>query len=403
MENKYLCNAALCTGCGNCAQVCKKGCIQMMENEEGFLYPVFDQSACIACKLCEKNCPIMTPVDTNNSVFYMCWNKDQDIVLKSSSGGVFTALAKAVLDQNGVVFGAYQDMQGRNVYHVAVTRYEALDKIRLSKYAQSDMNSVCQQVTEFLLEKRRVLFSGTACQTAAVIRYVLNSAAKKQISLLYTVDVLCHGVTSQKTVNAFLKSKERHAHRHIQAYYFRVKTKDIGWHSGGGTRMHLIFDDGKQLVAPLGMDMFFMGFNHNLFLRESCYHCKYCGTERVSDFTIADYWGVPETCVSSEQLLYGVSVMTVNTNKASALFSQMKTNLKIQKIDPNIAIANNRSFQFPNSRPMERDMFFQLLNTMDYDRIIKRLLRKTYVKAQIKNLIGQNNIKKIKRLLKRER
>lgn len=402
MENKHLCNIKSCTGCGDCAQVCPKKCINMKENSEGFWYPVTDMTACINCGMCGKVCHVLGTPEKHSGKFYMCWNKNAEIIAKSSSGGVFTALAKMIFDKGGVVFGAFQDFQKRRVYHIEVERYEDLDKVRLSKYCQSDLRNVCHNIKERLLAKQPVLFCGTACQTAAVLRFISNSPAKQQLSLLYTVDVLCHGVASQKTVDAFLKSKEKQFHKKAEKYYFRVKTNGTGWNSGGGTRMRLIFQDGSEFVASLGSDTFFMGFNNNLFLRESCYECRYCGTERVSDFTIADYWGVPEDAVSAEQLQRGVSVMTVNTEKASLLLEPLTEIMEIQEIKPDIAVANNRSFQKPNERPAERDEYFRLLDTMDYDSIIKKLLHSTYIKGKIKGIIGVDNIRKVKKLLKRK-
>lgn len=78
-------------------------------------------------------------------------------------------------------------------------------------------------------------------------------------------------------------------------YFFRVKTTKEGWKSGNSTRMKLIFEDGTEKISSPTTDTFFIGFNNNTFLRESCYNCKYCGQNRVSDFTIADYWGYLRT------------------------------------------------------------------------------------------------------------
>ena len=225
-------------------------------------------------------------------------------------------------------------------------------------------------------------------------------SAKTKLNLLYTVDVLCHGVASQKTVNAFLKSKENRKHKKIKFYYFRVKDTSEGWKSGC-SRMHLIFEDNSVYIAPLGADTFFMGFNHNLFLRESCYRCHYRGAARISDFTIADYWGVPEDLLPENQTHYGVSVMTVNTKKAEMLLPELQGLMHIEKIAPDIAVAHNRSFTKPNDRPTQRDAYFRLIDQTDYDKLIRRLLPKTYWKGMVKGLVGAEAIRKIKKLIKR--
>ena len=261
MDNQYLCKSDSCTGCGSCARTCPKSCITMRENSEGFLHPVTDMEKCIHCGKCGKVCHVLLEVEKHEGNFYMCWNKSREILEKSSSGGIFTALATTVLERNGIVFGAYQDFQKRCVYHISIESEDELDKLRLSKYCQSDMNIACLEIADLLKTDTPVLFCGTACQVAGLLSYLQCSPAKTKLYLLYTADVLCHGVTSQKIVNAFLKSKEHKAHKKIKHYYFRVKDTTVGWKSGGGTRMRLIYEDDTVSVAPLGSDTFFMGFN----------------------------------------------------------------------------------------------------------------------------------------------
>ncbi len=395
-----ICEKKSCTGCGACSHSCPKNCIDLKENNEGFLYPVIDSDICVECGKCKKVCPINNLPEKNLSKFYMGWNRDDKTTMKSSSGGVFSALAKTIFDMNGVVFGASQKYNPNYVYHTVVKSYDELDKIRLSKYNQSDLKDTFVEVKDFLVNNTPVLFCGTACQIGGLLKYLSFTKAKNNLSLLYTVDVLCHGVASQKTVNAFIKSKEKKYKKKIKKYYFRTKTNKGGWKSGCGT-MKLIFNDGSSKVAPLGTDTFFLGFNNNLFLRESCYNCKYCGQKRVADFTIADYWGVPENSVSDKQLFRGVSVLTVNTSKASDLLSELEKYMVFSEISPEIAVANNRSFSKPNPRPQNRDYFFETLDKMDYDSAIKKLLGKTYIKSRIKYYIGQDRIKKIKSIFKK--
>lgn len=47
-----------CCGCEACRQICPQKCIEMIEDEEGFLYPNVFREKCISCKLCEKVCPV---------------------------------------------------------------------------------------------------------------------------------------------------------------------------------------------------------------------------------------------------------------------------------------------------------------------------------------------------------
>ena len=203
--SKEICNYIDCTGCSACSNICPKGCINFVENQEGFQYPEINTDVCVNCNLCTRVCPTNHDTHKENSTFYMCWNKDVDVLLNSSSGGAFTAIAKAIFERGGIVFGAYQDFKERKVFHIEVDSFEALDKIRLSKYCQSSIGQIYQHICNLLVNLTPVLFCGTACQVAGLFGYLKQTPAKDKIDFLYTVDILCHGVASQKVVNAYLK------------------------------------------------------------------------------------------------------------------------------------------------------------------------------------------------------
>ena len=52
-----------CCGCSACASICPKRCIQMVADNEGFLYPQVDMDTCIDCALCEKVCNELQPYE----------------------------------------------------------------------------------------------------------------------------------------------------------------------------------------------------------------------------------------------------------------------------------------------------------------------------------------------------
>lgn len=395
-----ICTPEKCTGCGACAQVCVKSCISMEENSEGFLYPVIDYNACIDCGLCRKTCPVNHATKTRASSFYMAWHRDVEVLRRSSSGGVFTALADYVLAQGGVVFGASWNPDNRQVLHTMIENPAQLDKLRLSKYYQSDTKNVYKEAKALLAQKRMVLFSGTACQIAALYAVVGGN----QESLL-TVDILCHGVASKKVVDAYITSKEKYYKKKIDSFQFRAKGEDTQWANGESSRMRLIFTDGTDYIEAHSTDTFYNGFNGSMFLRESCYRCDYCGTDRIADFTLADFWGVHPDTVPAEQLKLGVSLMLCNSQKARDILPALSDTLVMTEIDPQAAIPFNLALVKPNARPQQRDTFFQQLETREYDQIIKGIFWKLYLKKSVKKalvtLIGQSQFEKCKRLLRK--
>lgn len=227
-----ICSYLYCTGCGVCANVCPKHCIQMQENNEGFLYPIVNEALCVQCGKCQQICPALKQPEVHDEAdFYMAWHKDKNVLLNSSSGGAFTALADFILSKKGIVVGAALDEQSREVVHIAIENREFLNKLRRSKYYQSRTGDIYNRIREWIEQKRYVLFSGTACQIAALYS-MLGKLGDSEY--LLTVDVLCHGVASKAIMDAYIKSKEKKYRRKIKAYYFRIKEEPTGWHAGGG-------------------------------------------------------------------------------------------------------------------------------------------------------------------------
>lgn len=391
-----ICNEKECTGCAACANVCPKNCILMVEDKDGFYYPVIDEEKCILCGACSKVCPNNKTFPKNEASFFMAIHKDKDVLRRSSSGGAFTALANLILQRNGVVIGAFMDKKDNTVKHTAIDSIDELDVLRRSKYYQSVPGNIYKKAIEELKCGRYVLFSGTACQIAALYSMV----PPQYLDKLITVDVLCHGVTSKKVVDAYIKSEEKRFGKRITDYQFRVK-ESWGWHSGGGTKMKLTFDDGSYFVHQKSIDSFFLSFNNNVALRESCYQCNYCGTNRIADFTIADFWGVTEKRADEQKQQDGISLLLCNSDKAILLLNDLMNDLEITQIDSQEAIPYNNALTAPNSRPKNRNLFFSMINSdVDFNRIIKMLYWKTQLKVLIKRMLGPNIVEKIKRMKK---
>ena len=188
-----------CCGCSACAQRCPKQCISMTEDEEGFLYPQVDTSKCVDCHLCEKVCPVINQDEARTPLkVYAAKNSDDEIRLKSSSGGIFTLLAEQTIKDGGVVFGARYD-KGWNVVHGYTETIEGLAAFRGSKYVQSNIKRSFFEVKRFLESGRKVLFSGTPCHVAGLKLFL-----RKEYDNLLTLEIACHGVPSPKVWHNYL-------------------------------------------------------------------------------------------------------------------------------------------------------------------------------------------------------
>ena len=75
----------------------------------------------------------------------------------------------------------------------------------MSKYFQANAGDVYRQVKKMLLDGRKVLFSGTSCQVAALYAVL----GKRKFENLTTVDIVCHGVPSPKVFEKYVGEVEQ--------------------------------------------------------------------------------------------------------------------------------------------------------------------------------------------------
>lgn len=318
-----ICNKKLCTGCSACENVCPKKAIKMEANEHGFLAPVVDNEKCVSCGLCREICQANKPAKKNNTIkVYACKNKDYDSRLTSSSGGVFQEFSKAILEKNGNVYGAIFD-ENFEVIHKKGTTAEDIEKIKKSKYVQSNMKNVIAEVRKDILEEKEVLFSGTPCQVQA-----LNSRGLRQKENLYTVDIVCHGVPSPKIFEEYKSYLEN-------KYSSKIIDINFRWKDEFSTQnIKVTFENGEEYISnKKNGDIFYNLFLDDLVLRDSCYSCNYRDLNRVSDISIADFWGLEKGQYKDFYDNKGVSLVLVNTEKGLHLFNLVKDKLDYIEIE----------------------------------------------------------------------
>lgn len=353
-----------CCGCEACVQRCPKRCISLHRDQEGFLYPLVDESICIDCGLCERVCPVINQGEPLKPlVAYAAKNQDESVRLSSSSGGVFTALAEQVIAQGGVVFGARFD-ESWNVVHDYVETVEGLSAFRGAKYVQSRIGLCFLQAETFLRQGRQVLFSGLPCQIAGLKKFL-----RKDYDNLITVDLFCHGVPSPTVWKRFLEEEVATPHTQLKSISFRDKAS--GWKNYSFS--YLQEDtDGVHLHRMLSAKNLFMrGFLTDLYLRPSCYHCPVKQCKSGSDLTIGDYWGIQQAHPGLDDDK-GVSAVLVNTDKGAAILQAVQqvslyesTFEKVVKCNPALI----KSAQ----EPTKRSLFFELLNQRKISEVVLQL------------------------------
>lgn len=95
-----------CTGCRACEKNCAFNSITMEKDEAGFLYPVIDENICTNCGVCTRLCPMANDYQGQKPLsVYAAIHRNEEVLADSSSGGMFTAIAQAVIEAGGSVFG----------------------------------------------------------------------------------------------------------------------------------------------------------------------------------------------------------------------------------------------------------------------------------------------------------
>lgn len=189
-----ICEKNRCTGCQACMNICPMDAISFHEDLKGFLYPEVSEK-CVGCNACQRVCPRNTGVQLNQRepVVYAAFTKNKATRKNSSSGGMFTELAKSVLEKGGIIYASKLSEDCKSVVFDSCNTVEDLAKFQGSKYVQSQPGLIFRQVKETLLTGREVLFIGVPCQVDGLKKYL-----NKEYSNLLVVDIICHGVPSPK-------------------------------------------------------------------------------------------------------------------------------------------------------------------------------------------------------------
>lgn len=385
-----------CCGCAACAQKCPHHALQMKADDFGFFYPSVDKKLCSDCGVCEKICPVLNLKKTekeNDPPTFAMIHKDDGVRSISSSGGVFTAVAKSVIDAGGAVFGARFSDDFTAVVHDFTETESGLAAFRGSKYVQSETGETFRQCEQFLKEDRPVLFSGTPCQIAG-----LHAFLGKKYDNLLTVDLICHGVPAPLLWKKYVLYKVQKAKCKIKNIFFR--SKSTGW-----IRSSLLIQycNGKQYSKPANEDPYMRLFSSDICLRESCYACAFRTKHRLSDITIADFWGIDRV----DSSLFddkGTSLVHTHSEKGKNLIETLSP-LFIKKEFP-FEAANQYNVMIRQSpKPAKHDAFFRDFPVLPFPKLLKKysgISFKTKIKRFLKSILGENGVRVVKHLLKKE-
>lgn len=309
----------ICTGCAACKNICPVSAIQLDIHNNGYYLPEIDRSLCIKCGMCEIVCPVLNKQRLELPQCHAVW-ADDNTRLQSSSGGAFSVLARSILKDNGIVFGAAWS-DDFFIRHIYIETEDELDRLCRSKYAQSEIKDSFRQVKAFLAEGRKVMFVGTPCQTAGLEAYLEGTNREG----LLMVDFICYYNPPISYVRRYLD--EKYGLENLTEFSFRDKS--YGWISSA-TRA--VLKDGKVITDKTG-GCYMQGFYEGLYVREACTKCTFSGGNHCSDITMGDFWKIEDHDVSWNDGR-GTSMVILRTGKAINYFNKIKANLRRSQLVP---------------------------------------------------------------------
>lgn len=324
-----------CCGCNACAESCPKGCIEMLPDEMGAMYPHVDTKKCVECGLCVHVCPFEDLSEPSLPIeCYAAINKNEEERLASSSGGVFIELARRTIDRGGVVFGAVFAKDWSVVHSYAETMDDVVPMMG-SKYVQSNTNGIFSHAKRFLEDGREVLFTGTPCQIAGLKHYL-----RKDYPNLLTVEVICHGAPMPGVWKAYLEETlarpkgVRDGKNTVSVHLneppvitgISFRDKRLGWKkfgfvlrlaSGIGGEKNSVssfVSTSNSLYENPRENKYMIAFLKNYSLRPSCYACKAKGGNSRADLTIGDFWSIERAGIMEDDDK-GISCVICRTKK----------------------------------------------------------------------------------------
>lgn len=370
-----LANQTICTGCSACVNICSQKCLVMCPDSNGFRFPeLIAPDRCINCDCCKRVCPVLQKeqhFSDNCTRCYAGYTKDNSMRENSSSGGIFSELAIAILKCGGVVYGAAYEDNNYAVQHICVEEEGKLSHLRGAKYAQSNLNSSFFDIKERLGTGQKVLFVGTPCQVAG-----LKAFLREKYENLFTIDFVCHGVPSPLIWERYVQYRAKKDNNGIMPISINLRSKKTGWSRYQYSNEYQ-YENGKMYSARSDEDLFMRLFVGDYINRESCTNCHFKGYERVSDITLGDFWGIWDIAPEMDDNK-GTSLILVHSKPAKEILEQLSDRIILKEVTSQQASKQNPSMLVSSPAHSKREVVIQKCLDGKFDE-----LQKYFAKTQI--------------------
>lgn len=397
-----------CCGCSACQQICPKGCISLKADNEGFWYPEIDTEKCIDCYKCQKVCPVLNQDEEKTPLkVYAASNKNDEIRLKSASGGIFSIIAERVINEGGYVFGVRFD-ENYDVIFDNTDNTSEIDNFRRSKYVQAWLGDTYSKVARLVKQNIPVVFTGTPCQIAGLRHYL-----GKDYENLILVDLICEGVPSPKVWKKYLsEEKHRLIKKKLKGTHpedcivenVSFRNKENGWKQFSFS-MDITdkANPSRQFHYVNRYSAYLQSVTNKMTLRPICYQCPFKAGKSHSDITIADYWGINELHPEIHDDDKGISMVYINTPKGMGFLDMRELNYVETSYEE--AFKYNNIVSSTNKHP-NRDVFYGNLDSAEsvIDLLNKCIFSSNErIRILIKQIIGHKATKFVQKIIEMTR
>lgn len=315
MNNINSVSKGKCTGCGACSIKCPKQCIEMANDDTDNIYPKVNIDECINCGMCIKVCHAVetAPMNRANKAF-AGWSMNEKERKNGASGGIASAIYRYANSNNWLYVGVRFDEHWNLYYDIDNNLYKEYSN---SKYVYGNMSNILNTIKEKLENiNTKLIVIGLPCQISSMKKYIGDKYNDK----LLTVDLVCHGVCSNEYLKQHIKSIEEIKKQKTTKVFFRNPKFNTG------SFQFTLQNDKSDIFYnknPKEDDYYQIGYHNAIIYRENCYNCKYASINRVSDLTLADYWGIGSE-IPFEYDKNNVSLILSNTENGEKLLNRMK-------------------------------------------------------------------------------
>ena len=365
MYNEIIDQRDNCYGCAACVNICPNDCIKICQDALGFrMISMLNADACISCGQCSAVCPAKSNAVRQEYKLHRYYGqiKDRNILNQSSSGGAFSAIAGKWILEGGIVWGVVMNSDG-DAYFMCSESIDELSALRGSKYVEISEPVPFKKIKQQLTEKKKVLFSGTPCQTKALKLFL-----RKPYDNFLLIDSLCYGVQAPNVWKQYLSEINSSGKKIVSV---SMRAKQPRWKD---YVMNIEYSDQTSYSCSRWKDPYLLTYTRGLYTRNNCAKCTAKSFPRESDITLGDFWQINTIRNLPDELDINrsVSIVLANTEVGKRVIDSVKNEFLLWDIPEDIFPNMKQRFSECHSKSEVADAFLDDIRVQPFGIIARK-------------------------------